>query len=688
MDRPFESVTVLDLTHVLAGPFCTYQLALLGARTIKIEDPSDPDCERFRGPSAELNEKSMGVNYLAQGANKESLTLNLRTEEGRAILKRLVTQADVLVENYRAGAFPAMGLGYDDLSKLNDQLIYCSMTGFGQAGSKEDTTAYDNVIQAASGLMSLNGTSDTTPLKVGPAVIDFASGITAAFAVASALFQRTHTGKGQYIDFAMLNAAMSLITTNAVVNIFKGGELTTPKGNKSAEAGIACYDTKDGLLMLAAFNPKQHRRLWQALGRTDFAEQSSWTEIIGGAESFRPVLIEKLQEKTAAEWEVFFKNVRVPAERVRNLTEAIELQKSTTPGFFQTLDCAEGPLEVPLTAFALKHGGAAVTSPPPALGEHNDEILAELGFDAAGIDGPANERRRSLMLRELEASVFATLPDELHYRGEPTEWSRTVRPGKRIHSFLEGPSFDRDGNLYVSDTPHGRIFRVDPAGKWELAVAYDGQPNGLAIHRDGRLFIADYAHGIMVFDRSSGGVDTVTREKFLGCSDLVFHSSGDLYFTDAGHTSLQDPSGSVYRLSAGGDLKRLFSGVPYPNGIAFDPLESDGFIAATRGNAVWQFTSSTLMVGTFVQLTGGLGPDGLAVDVDGRIAVAHARNGIVWLIDPNGEKICKITTRGKSVTSVAYGGVDNKWLYITEADEGTISRVELETPGLPLFSHQ
>lgn len=388
--RPFDGITVLDLTHVLAGPFCTYQLALLGATTIKIEDPTDPDCERFRGPSATLNQRSMGVNYLAQGANKKSLTLNLKTEQGRAILKQLATDADVFVENYRAGALPAMGLGYAELEALNPKLIYCSMTGFGQTGAKEDTTAYDNVIQATSGLMSLNGTAEVTPLKVGAAIIDFSSGITAAFAIASALFQRTHTGRGQYIDVAMLNTAMSLITTNAVVNIFRDGDLTTPKGNRSAEAGIACYETKDGLLMLAAFNPKQHRRLWMALERPDFAELSSWDEIIGNAETFRPVLSERLKEKTAAEWEVFFKSVRVPAERVRNLTEAIALQKSTTPEYFQSLASMfpdeDGPLEVPLTAFSYEHGGAAVTSPPPALGEHNHEILTQLGYDDSAIE--------------------------------------------------------------------------------------------------------------------------------------------------------------------------------------------------------------------------------------------------------------------------------------------------------------
>ncbi len=296
------------------------------------------------------------------------------------------------------------------------------------------------------------------------------------------------------------------------------------------------------------------------------------------------------------------------------------------------------------------------------------------------------------MVEELEATVFTTIPKELHYRGEPTAWAQAVRPGKRIHSFLEGPSFDLDGNLYVTDVPHGRIFRINRAGEWDAAVEYDGQPNGLAIHRDGRLFVADYQRGLVAIDPIRGSVSSLCEhETFRGCSDLVFRSNGDVYFTDAGTTSLNDPSGQVYRWSEG-ELETLLSGVPYPNGIVFDQEESQLLLAVTRGNCVWKFapdaTHSNVMVGLFIQLSGGLGPDGLALDVDGRLAVAHAQNGTVWIFDGDGEPIYRIRTAGKSVTNVAYGGTDNKTLYITEADHGSILQVELDVPGQPLFSHQ
>lgn len=299
------------------------------------------------------------------------------------------------------------------------------------------------------------------------------------------------------------------------------------------------------------------------------------------------------------------------------------------------------------------------------------------------------------MVTELEAVLFTRIPEKLHYLGEPTEWTQSVRPGRRIHSFLEGPSFDRNGNLYVADTPHGRIFRISPAGEWETAVEYDGQPNGLALNRNGRLVVADYRLGIVEIDVSSGRVSSVCDgyqgRPFAGCSDLVFKSNGDLYFTDAGHTSLQDPSGCVYRRSVAGSVDLVVSGVPYPNGLVFSPGESEIFLAATRANAVWKFAPEApgaMMVGLYLQLSGGLGPDGLAVDIAGRLAVAHARNGIVWIIDGSGEPIYRIKTAGNSVTNVAYGGTDNKTLYITEADDGSILQVELDIPGQRLFSHQ
>jgi len=292
------------------------------------------------------------------------------------------------------------------------------------------------------------------------------------------------------------------------------------------------------------------------------------------------------------------------------------------------------------------------------------------------------------MVQELDASEFTRLPEALHYRGEPTEWTRQVRPGKTIHSFLEGPSFDRDGNLYVSDTPHGRIFCIDPKGRWETAVEYDGQPNGLAVHRDGRLFVADYERGILTIDPDRGEVHLLSDHHFLGCSDLCFTGNGDLYFTDAGHTSLHDPTGRIYRLTTAGRLDELASCLPFPNGIVFAPGETEAYVAATRANAVWKISPGSPMVGSFIQLSGGLGPDGLAMNIEGHLAIAHARNGTVWVVDPKGDVRYKIRTPGQSVTNVAYGGRDHKTLYITEADHGAILRVELDIPGMPLFSHQ
>ena len=194
MTRPFEGIRIIDITHVLAGPFAAYQLAVLGADVIKVEHSAEPDQSRETGTDRTLNRRNMGTSFLTQGSNKKSITLDLKTEAGREILKKLVARADVLVENYRPGAFEVLGLGFKALSKINPRLIYCSISAFGQDGVRREQTAYDHVIQATSGIMASTGTEEVNPIKIGAPAVDYATGTMGAFALASALFQRDRTG--------------------------------------------------------------------------------------------------------------------------------------------------------------------------------------------------------------------------------------------------------------------------------------------------------------------------------------------------------------------------------------------------------------------------------------------------------------------------------------------------------------
>ena len=230
MTRPFEGIRIIDITHVLAGPFAAYQLAVLGAEVIKVEDPNDPDQTRGTGTDRELNRRRMGTGFLTQASNKRAITLNLKSEAGRGILKRLVAGADVMVENYRPGAFAALGLGYETMSALNPRLIYCSISAFGQDGPRGDQTAYDHVIQATSGLMATTGTEEVHPIKFGSPAVDYATGTMAAFALASALFQRERTGRGQRIDLAMLDVAMILMSSH-LTGYLRNGTEPKPSGN-------------------------------------------------------------------------------------------------------------------------------------------------------------------------------------------------------------------------------------------------------------------------------------------------------------------------------------------------------------------------------------------------------------------------------------------------------------------------
>lgn len=389
MRRPFEGMKVLDLTHVLAGPFCTYQLAVLGADVIKIEHPARPDQTRETGSVRELKDRQMGTAYLTQSSNKRCLTLDLQQEAGREVFRRLARGADVIVENYRTGALDGLGIGYEALAADNPGLVFCSITGYGQNGPKAQDTAYDMVIQAVSGIMSLTGTPQTTPLKVGGPVVDYSTGTMAAFAVASALFQRSQTGIGQRIDVSMLDTTLVMLSAT-VTDYLSGGSLPAePRGNDWVNANGSCYPTREGLLMLGALNPRQHERLWRALGREDIAARSSYREVESANPELRAELSRLLLARTANEWEVFLNSQGVPAGRVRSLKEALDMAqvKARDTLLHTHADFPEPGMsvKVPVAAFSYAHDGPRVTAAPRRHGEDTDAVLAELGLSAAEI---------------------------------------------------------------------------------------------------------------------------------------------------------------------------------------------------------------------------------------------------------------------------------------------------------------
>jgi gluconolactonase len=299
---------------------------------------------------------------------------------------------------------------------------------------------------------------------------------------------------------------------------------------------------------------------------------------------------------------------------------------------------------------------------------------------------------------EIRTEVFARLPDKFRRKDRDNAWSVVNRRGLVADSFIEGPSFDRDGNLYIVDIPYGRIFRISPAGEFTLVAEYDGEPNGLKIARDGRIVITDYRHGLMTLDPVSGNVTSMLErrwsERFKGVNDLIFAGNGDIYFTDQGQTGMHDPTGRVYRLRADGTLDQIVNNVPSPNGLVLNGSEHILFVAATRGNAIWRIPlmpdGTASKVGIFIQLSGSLGgPDGLAMDEEDNLAIAHAGLGTTWIFSRLGEPLYRIRScQGLATTNVAYGGPDNKSLYITESETGCVLVARLPIPGRAMASHR
>jgi crotonobetainyl-CoA:carnitine CoA-transferase CaiB-like acyl-CoA transferase len=393
--KAMEGIRVLDMTHVLAGPFSTYQLAVLGADVIKIEGPGAVDMNREIGAVAAFNHVMMGSHFQSQAANKRAVTLNLKTEKGRAVFKELAKTADVIVENFRSGKLASLGLGYEDIAAIKPDIIYCSLTGFGQTGPKREHAAFDNTIQAYAGMIPQTGATDGDPVLIGPPLLDYGTGAQAAFAIASALLRRERTGKGQHIDIAMLDAAL-LMMSSGVLNTNTLGQ---PPGRslygRRPYAGYGGYETADGLLMIGAVTPSQYEKLWRALGRDDLADEARTKRIpdfTQCAERDEAVLVDLFKTKTADEWEAILVAAGLPAARARTLDETLADAQVTGRGVvgeFPSRHSKHGRLKPAVAAFQCSEDGPSIEREPPELGGHTREVLSEIGFGPDEIDAMA-----------------------------------------------------------------------------------------------------------------------------------------------------------------------------------------------------------------------------------------------------------------------------------------------------------
>lgn len=290
--------------------------------------------------------------------------------------------------------------------------------------------------------------------------------------------------------------------------------------------------------------------------------------------------------------------------------------------------------------------------------------------------------------------VFSTLPARFRQR-QRTVWSEANMGGREVDSFLEGPVFDDAGNLYVTDIPFGRVFRIDPKGEWDLVAQWDGEPNGMKFLNATELLVTDYRNGLMVVDSRSGAVRPYlgrrNTESFKGLNDLTFDSQGNLYFTDQGQTGLHDPTGRVYRLSPTGRLDLLLANVPSPNGVVLSLDEKFLFVAATRGNCVWRMPlladGGVSKAGQFFTSYGPSGPDGLAMDSAGQLLVANPGLAYVWVLNHRAEPVQVLRAQtGTSLTNLAFGGPDRQTLYCTESTSGTILFHPMGHPGGPVHA--
>jgi crotonobetainyl-CoA:carnitine CoA-transferase CaiB-like acyl-CoA transferase len=395
--RPLRGIRVLDLTNVLAGPYCSYQLMLFGAEVVKIELPGSGDLARHLGPDSALNREGIGTSFLAQNAGKKSIELNLKDAGERGLFEDLVRGADVVLENYRAGVLDRLGLGWERLRDINPGLVYCAISGFGQTGPMSQAPAYDQIIQGLSGMMSVTGTEDTAPLRVGFPVSDTVGGLMAALSISAALVGRERTGEGSFLDLSMLEAslsAMGWVVSNYVIS----GVPPVPMGRENATAAPSgTFFAADGPLNIAANRQTQFVTLCTLVGRADLVTDPRFLDR-EDRKSHRGELNDELNtalsHRSALEWERILSDAGVPAARILTVPQAIESDQLAHRGFFTEVGFPGDPKRtlrasgngVHVDGEPLRPSGA-----PPVLGEHNAEA-AELARSWLGSDIPRPAR--------------------------------------------------------------------------------------------------------------------------------------------------------------------------------------------------------------------------------------------------------------------------------------------------------
>lgn len=391
MTGPLDGIRILDATHVLAGPFAGYQLGLMGANVIRVENPAGMDIARVNDPDPARRAAKMGIGFLSQNANKRSVVLDLKTPAGRDAFRRIAQTCDVVIENFRPGKMAALGLGAQDLRAMKPELIHCAITGFGQSGPLADRPAYDHILQGMSGIMAVTGTDESGPVRAGFPLVDYLAGQMAATAVSAALVRRFRSGEGATIDVSMLDAALSVMGP-LVGQWTIGAKVPGRPGNKpySGSPFSGCYDSADGTIVVVGNTQVQAAAMARVCGMDDLLADPrvrDWTK--------HPELVDELaarfttvfRTRSALEWEAALNAASVPCSKVRSVPEVLDEEQVRARGFLHRVYVPALGREIAVPGLGCLIDGAngVVTAAPPEAGQHTAEVLAEAGYTAEQI---------------------------------------------------------------------------------------------------------------------------------------------------------------------------------------------------------------------------------------------------------------------------------------------------------------